>query len=75
MLQVAGSGSSTESHNTPTTSLTAALVVFGLAKREWNISVLDHMLDLSPHYDSRQREHDTILHISNLLVNANRINQ
>lgn len=29
--------------------MSASLVVFGLAKGEWDITVFDHMLDLSPH--------------------------
>ena len=36
----------------PERFLAAALIVFGLAKRERNVSVLDHMLDLSPHCQS-----------------------
>jgi hypothetical protein len=35
-------------------SLVAVLVVFGLAKGERDISILDHMLDLSSHYQRSQ---------------------
>lgn len=30
----------------------AVLVVLRLSEREWHVSVLDHMLDLSPHYSA-----------------------
>jgi len=36
--------------------LRAILVVLCLSDREWDVSVLDHMLDLSPHCQSKQNQ-------------------
>jgi hypothetical protein len=54
--------------------LRAVLVVLGLAKRKWDISVFDHVLNLSSHYISIRRG-PVACSYENLLVKVKRINQ
>lgn len=65
-----------EIHSSFTAILRAVLVVLLLAKGEWHVAVLDHMLDLLAHCQGVSRLWPSRVHKrQNLLVRKNSMNQ